>query len=309
MESARFLADVVFGLSQAHKSIPCKWLYDERGSSLFERICELDAYYPTRTEIAITQAHAARIANLIGPDARLVELGSGSSLKTRILLDHLPDLHAYVPVDISRAHLEATARRLRHEYPHVSVLPLAADYLARLELPDESEGAASTVVYFPGSTIGNFEPNDAVAFMSRAKETCSPRGGLLIGTDLAKSPGIIEAAYNDEEGVTAAFNLNLLVRMERELGAKLDTRGFRHRAIYDRDHGRIVMQLVSIGRQRIALADRVIAFEDGEAMTTEHSYKYELDAFAQLAKSAGLSLRESFLDDRGWFALNWLVPD
>lgn len=306
-EKARFLTDVLRGLLQAEKAIPCKWLYDERGSSLFEQICKLDVYYPTRTELAMTEEHAAEIAELIGPRARLVELGSGSSTKTRILLSNLIDLHAYVPVDISSEHLEKTSQRLAREYPRLRIAPLAADYQQPLALPASSEGAKSTAIYFPGSTIGNFEPSDAMAFLNRLGEHLVPNGGLLIGTDLAKDPSVIEAAYDDPEGVTAEFNRNVLRRMQRELGAKLSPEGFRHRAFYERDPGRIVMQLVSIGRQRIEIGGSVFLFRDGEPITTEHSYKYEPDAFAEMARKAGLRVGRAFYDERRYFAVNWLI--
>lgn len=307
-ERSRFLADVVRGLSKGEKAIPCKWLYDERGSFLFDAICELEVYYPTRTEIAITRTRAAEIAALVGPRARLVELGSGSSVKTRILLSNLVDLYAYVPVDISAEHLERTSQKLAREYPRLRIAPLAGDYQEPLVLPASTEGAESTVVYFPGSTIGNFEPNDAITFLKRLGNLI-PRGGLLIGTDLAKDTSVLEAAYDDPEGITAEFNRNLLRRIQRELGAKIDVEGFRHRAFYERTPGRIVMQLVSIGRQRIEVGGSVFPFRDGEPITTEHSYKYEPEAFAEMAKKAGLRLGRSFYDERRYFAIHWLIRE
>jgi L-histidine N-alpha-methyltransferase len=258
-EGAAFLADVVWGLSQPHKAIPCKWLYDRRGSLLFDRICELDAYYVTRTETAITRAHAAEIAELVGPRARLVELGSGSSSKTRILLDRMRDLGSYVPVDISREHLVASARRLGHEYPELTIVPLVADYSRSLDLPARTRGARRTIVYFPGSTLGNFEPDDAARFLRAIAEHAAPDGALLVGIDLAKDPDVVARAYDDPDGVTAEFNRNLLWRIRVELGGELDPHAFRHRAPYDAVAGRVEMQLVSDGAQAIRVAGREFA--------------------------------------------------
>lgn len=306
-ERSSFLADVVGGLSREEKSIPCKWLYDRRGSRLFDAICDLDAYYPTRTEIAITRAHAHDIANLTGPSARLVELGSGSSLKTRILLDHLARLHAYVPVDISTKHLRLSCESLAREYPALRIQPLAADYHRQFSLPP-SDGERTTVVYFPGSTIGNFEPEAAVRFLRRMRELATARGSILIGTDLVKDVGILEAAYNDSKGITAEFNLNILYRMKNDLGAAVKPDRFRHRAFFERKESRIVMQLVSEGRNEIRIDDKTFALEDGEAITTEYSYKYEPEGFARMAKEAGLRVSHLFRDPRGWFGLHWLTP-
>lgn len=307
---AEFFADVVENLSRPrpHKSLPCKWLYDALGSWLFDRICELDAYYPTRTEIDITRRHADEIASLIGPEARLVELGSGSSIKTRILLDRIERPFAYVPIDISRGHLAASARRLTREYPSLRIVPLCADYVKPFALPPETEGAKSTVVYFPGSTIGNFEPIEAIAFLQRMARFCRPRGGVLVGIDLVKDPRVLEAAYNDPQGVTEEFNRNLLFRLRDELGMSIDPMRFDHRAFYDAVHRRIVMQLVSKGAQRLTLGTFVCELEDGEPITTEHSYKFEPDRFAEMARAAGLRVEASFYDERRYFALEWLVP-
>lgn len=314
-----FLEDVLQGLMRKEKAIPCKWLYDERGSRLFEKICKLSVYYPTRTEIAITRASVSDIGKLVGPLANLVELGSGSSVKTRILLDHLPRLHTYIPVDISREHLDITAKKLAREYPRLPIFPLAIDYHQKIVLPRESQGARSTAFYFPGSTIGNFEPAEAVAFLENLRalytsrvggglEEGLSRGGLLIGVDLVKDESVIEAAYNDPEGVTAEFNRNLLFRIQRELGGRLDPHAFRHRARYEEANSRVVMQLVAMGRQSIEVGGQRISLDDGEAITTEHCYKYEVDRFARLAQDAGLEVRAAFYDERRWFGLKWLVP-
>src|SRR5882724_4480367 len=219
--STVFEQDVHDGLSRSPKFLPCKYFYDERGSELFARICELDAYYPTRTELAIMRCHAGEMAALIGRHARLVELGSGDSTKTRLLLDRVVDLEAYVPIDISAEYLARAASNLRRAYPHVPILPVSLDYSRPFELP-RSVRANRTVVYFPGSTIGNFTPAEARRFLRIIEAAAGPRGGLLIGVDLKKDPAVLHAAYNDPEGVTAAFNLNLLVRINRELGGDFD---------------------------------------------------------------------------------------
>lgn len=306
-DGATFLADVVWGLSQPHKQIPCKWLYDRRGSLLFDRICELDAYYPTRTETAITEAHADEIATLVGPGARLVELGSGSSVKTRILLDRVPELASYVPIDISRDHLGASARRLSREYPGLTIAPVVGDFVRPLTLPASTRGARRTVVYFPGSTIGNFDPEDASRLLKGVAEHCAPEGGLLVAVDLAKDADVVARAYDDPEGVTAEFNRNLLVRMRFELGAEVDLDAFRHRAPYDPGAGFVEMQLVSERAQTIRVAGRTFALAGGEIVTTERSYKYSPDTFDAVARRAGLSIERTFTDERAWFALHWLA--
>ena len=221
-ETADFYAEVMAGLTTPVKTLPCKYFYDERGSQLFDEICELDEYYPTRTEAAIMERHAEEMAALLGPDCRLVEYGSGSSTKTQILLDkRATDLAAYVPVDISRVHLLKTAEGLRRRYSQLEILPVCADYTAPFALPEPSKPAARTVAYFPGSTIGNFHPRQAQLFLTQIAKLCGEGGGLLIGVDLKKDPGVLHAAYNDAKGVTAAFNLNVLDRINQELRGRV----------------------------------------------------------------------------------------
>jgi dimethylhistidine N-methyltransferase len=299
-----FRDDVIAGLSSAPKSLPCKYFYDERGSELFAKICELDVYYPTKTELRIMHQHAAEMASLIGRRARLVELGSGSSLKTRVLLDRAPYLEAYVPVDISADYLARAASQLSAEYPHIPVLPVAADYSHPFALP-ESSRAARTVVYFPGSTIGNLVPATARRFLRTVARVAGPRGGLLIGVDLKKDPSVLHAAYNDPEGVTAEFNLNLLLRINRELEGDFDLARFRHEAFYDEKEGRIEMQLVSLARQIVCVGRERFSFSQGEAITTEYSYKYDAGEFAKLALSAGFALRRTWTDERAYFAVQY----
>jgi L-histidine Nalpha-methyltransferase len=304
--ASSLLADVLDGLSRPRKRIPSKYFYDEAGSALFDRICELDEYYPTRTELAIMQRHAGEMAELIGENALVVELGSGSSLKTRLLIDHLRQPAAYVPVDISAEHLHRTADELRQSYPDLDIRPLAADYTGDLAL-DQSD-ADRTVVYFPGSTIGNFEPGEARRFLTRIRRMVEPDGGLLIGVDLRKNPSVLHAAYNDAEGVTAAFNLNLLARLNRELGADFDLDAFTHDAVYDEAAGRIQMYLISGHRQSVEIAGRVFNFDEGERIHTEDSYKYDPEDFAALAAEAGFVPAGLWIDELRYFSVHYFEP-
>ena len=299
-----FLTDVIAGLGGSPKSLPCKYFYDAAGTELFDRICDLDAYYPTRTEIGILNQHAREMAWLIGPRARLVELGSGSSTKTRILLDQLPDLDAYVPVDISPEYLARATRELARDYPGLRVVPVVADYTEPFALP-KGERAARTVAFFPGSTIGNLEPEQARDFLHVVAGLCQGGGGLLIGIDLKKDRQMLEAAYDDDQRVTAAFNLNLLARINRELDGDFDLGAFRHRAFYDEAEGRIEMQLVSLRRQSVEVGESVFRFDEGEPITTEYSYKYEVGGFAELAKSAGFTCVRIWTDDRRLFSVQY----
>ncbi|HVF11165.1 MAG TPA: L-histidine N(alpha)-methyltransferase, partial [Abditibacteriaceae bacterium] len=239
-----FREEVLHGLQQPQKELPCKYFYDERGSHLFDQICRLEEYYPTRTELAIMQEHAGAMAQLLGRGCLLIEYGSGSSLKTRVLLDHLAAPAAYVPIDISRAHLMRSAGRLAAAYPGLKVLPVCADYTTDFTLPTCHRPIARKAVYFPGSTIGNFDPTQAQNFLCHIAEICGVGGGLLIGIDLKKDACILEPAYNDARGVTAAFNLNLLRRINRELGADFQLDRFQHYAFYNEELGRIEMHLV-----------------------------------------------------------------
>jgi len=303
-----FLHDVQRGLSQSPKTLPCKYLYDERGSQLFEDITELDDYYPTRADLEATTANIEAIVEHIGPGARLVELGSGSSTKTRVLLDHLEDLVAYIPVEISADALDESVQSLRASYPHLEVLPLCADYTHPLDLPSPSRAFRRTVVYYPGSTIGNFHPPDAIAFLRRIRRATVPDGGLLIGVDLKKDKAILERAYNDSAGVTAAFNLNLLSRIERELPAEVDLEGFHHEARYDEQLGRIEMHLVSDAKQEIRIGDETFHLEPGETIRTEESYKYGRQDFARIADEAGFDVTAFWMDRSSRFSLQYLSP-
>jgi dimethylhistidine N-methyltransferase len=305
MNDGRFLGEVLEGLSANPRTLPCKYFYDARGAELFERICELDEYYLTRADLDATRTHIEAIAACIGNGVRLVELGSGAGIKTRILLEHLTDLTSYVPVDISAEQLARNAEALRADYTGLAVHPVAADYTQPFELPPSR---ARTVVYFPGSTIGNFHPPEAVAFLRRLYRLVAPAGGMLIGVDLKKERAVLERAYDDAAGVTAAFNLNLLERINRELGADFDLQRWTHRALYDERAGRIEMHVVSAVDQRVTIADRTFAFGRGETIRTEVSYKYALEDFARLAGEARLAVDRVWLDRAGRFSLQWLTP-
>ena len=305
MES--FESEVLAGLSTFEKTLPCKYFYDAYGSALFDQICELPEYYPTRTEAAIMQGNAAEMAALVCPDSLLIEYGSGSSIKTRILLDRLPRLAGYVPMDISREHLRRTAAQLAKAYPHLDILPLCADYTTEFTLPPACRPVGSHVVYFPGSTIGNFHPIDAAAFLTSIAEVCGQSGGLLVGVDLKKDAAVLNAAYNDSQGVTAEFNLNLLTRMNAELRADFDLENFSHRAYYNALAGRIEMHLLSLKSQTVRLGGAEINFEAEESILTECSYKYSLLDFAGLAKSAGLAVRKVWTDSEQKFSVQYLT--
>jgi dimethylhistidine N-methyltransferase len=297
------------GLRKPQKQISSKFLYDERGSKLFDRICELDEYYPTRTEIGIMRDNIEAISAAIGPQVRLVELGSGSSMKTRILLDHLEDVAVYVPIDISRAHLVEAAEGIAEAYPGVPVQPLCADYTASFDLPEPPQPASQTVVYYPGSTVGNFQPDEARHFLRRISDGIEDGAGLLIGVDLKKDVDVLEAAYNDAEGVTAAFNMNLLRRMNRELDATFDLDRFEHLSVWNEDKGCVESFLRSTDEQTVMVAGESFSFEAGETIHTEYSFKYTLDEFADLMADAGFSVEEVWTDDRSYFSVQYCTVD
>lgn len=298
-----FLAEVLAGLSQSPRTLPCKFFYDERGSELFGTICDLPEYYVTRTELAILDRHAREIGAALGPRVQLIGLGTGAGTKTRLIIEALEDPVAYVPVDISRDQLFESAERFLVAFPKMEVLPVCADYMQPVQLPSPQRQADRTVVYFPGSTIGNLEPDDALNFLRRIARVAQPNGGLLIGVDRQKPRDVVEAAYNDSAGVTAAFNLNLLARANRELGADFDLATWRHRAVYNEAEGRIEMHLISEKRQTVHLGDRAFAFAAGEFVITEFSYKHTPEGFAAVAGEAGFALRQMWTDERELFAV------
>lgn len=304
-----FREAVLKGLRRPQKQTPAKFLYDERGSKLFEQICELDEYYLTRTEIGIMRQNVEAMAAAIGPRARLVEYGSGSSVKTRILLDHLENLAAYVPVDISKEHLVESANALAEEYPAIPVQPVCADYTSSFTLPDPPLPVARTVAYYPGSTIGNFRRDEARRFLRRIADTVGPGGGLLIGIDLKKDVDVLKAAYDDSEGITAAFNKNLLRRMNRELDATFDLDSFEHHVVWNADRGCIESYLRSTTAQTVTVAGETFSFDEGETIHTEDSHKYTLDGFATLAAEAGFWVDTVWTDDRSYFSVQHCTVD
>jgi L-histidine N-alpha-methyltransferase len=299
----RFRADVLAGLTRPDKRLPAKYFYDAAGSALFDEITRLREYYPTRTELGIMRRHAAEMAARLGRGCLLVELGGGSLVKVRLLLDHLADPAGFVPVDVSGDHLRTAAAELARAYPGLDVLPVEADFTGPFPLPAPPRPAARRAVYFPGSTIGNFDPPEADALLRRVARLVGPGGGLLLGIDLRKDPAVLEAAYDDPAGVTAAFNKNLLARINRELGADFDPDAFAHRAVYDRERSRVEMHLVSRVAQRVRVAGRVVAFRAGEGIHTENSYKYDVAEFAARAAGCGLHADAVWTDDRRYFAV------
>ncbi|MCG8458817.1 MAG: L-histidine N(alpha)-methyltransferase [Holophagales bacterium] len=308
-ERETMLEEVLEGLRSDPKTLPCKYFYDERGSQLFERICELDEYYPTRTELAIMERHGPEMARMLGHEVMLLEYGSGSSRKTEILLGELVDPVAYVPIDISREHLGLSARRLARRFPGLEILPVCADYTAAFTVPEPRLTPARRAVYFPGSTLGNFDRPEAEEFLRRIATTARRGGGLLIGIDLEKDASILEPAYDDASGVTADFNLNLLAHLNREIHCDFDLGKFRHRAVYERAEGRVEMHLVSTENQIVHVGDEAISLRAGESICTEHSNKYRLDDFRDMARTAGLRVERVWTDDSNWFSVQYLVAE
>lgn len=299
--------DVLEALSRRpQRELPTQYLYDERGSALFDQICELPEYYPTRTELAIMQRHAAAMAHDIGPGALVIEYGSGSSIKTQRLLERLREPAGCVLVDISREHLLRSAAALAARFPRVEVLPVCADFTAPFEVPTPRREVQRRVVYFPGSTIGNFLPEHATRLLRQMAAQVGRGGGLLIGTDLRKDPAVLKAAYNDAQGVTAAFNKNLLRRINRELQATFDLQAFDHRAIYDEELGRIEMLLISRRAHEVKIAGKRFAFAAGETIRTEYSHKYSIDGFHRMATAAGFEPEAVWTDERSLFAVHLL---
>lgn len=304
--SRAMLEEVLDGLQKPQKALSSKFFYDERGSELFEQITKLNEYYLTRTEHRIMQDHIMEIATVIGPESVIVEPGSGSSKKVRLLLDHLPDVTAYIPVEISQEYLADVVRELRREYPNLLIKPVCADYTKPFQLPEIHKPFEYYVVFYPGSTIGNFNPDEAQQFLQMLSEFMVPGGGLLIGVDLKKDKAILEAAYNDKKGVTADFNKNMLVRFNRELAADFDLEQFAHHAFYNEEKGRIEMHLVSRQDQTVHVDGKSIAFKKGETIHTENSYKYSPDDFKALV-SDWFEVEKVWTDDDDLFSLQYLV--
>lgn len=300
-----FELDLVTALAARPRSISPKYFYDERGSELFDRICELPEYYPTRTELAILTRHAGEIGQQMGPRAEIVEFGAGSLRKVRLLLDAMERPSRYLPIDISGEHLARSAAALQRDYAGLDVQPVVADYTQRLSLPAAVPGAGRRVGFFPGSTIGNFAPGEALQFLRGAAQVL--RGGaLLLGADLVKDPAVLHLAYNDAQGVTAAFNLNLLARANRELDARFVLEQYAHSAFYNAPQRRIEMHLMSRRRQQVALGGRTFELDEGDTLHTENSYKFTIDGLRALAVQAGFRPGPVWTDEDRLFSVHWL---
>lgn len=307
-DAAVMLEEVLRGLALPSKNIPSLYFYDQRGSELFDAITELPEYYPTRTEVSILEAYGAEMAAALGPGVRLIELGSGSALKTELLLARLEAPAAYVPVEISREHLLAAAGRIAADFPGLEVLPVNADFTEPFDLPEPKHARVRrNVAFFPGSTIGNFPRGMAADLLRAVRSDVGPGGAMLIGVDLEKDRTLLERAYNDAAGVTAEFNLNLLVRLNRELGADFDLDAFRHEAVWDEAAGRIEMRLVSTRAQTVHLAGHDFAFAPGEILVTEYSHKYSLEGFRRLAEANGFAVARVWTDPAALFSVQLLA--
>lgn len=300
-----FRAAAVHGLSQAQKALPCRFLYDAQGSALFDKICDLPEYYPTRTETSILRSSARQIAALAGAGAQVIELGSGSSTKIRILLDAFLAPGAYIPIDISAQHLRQAAQAVQDDYPDLQIGAICADYSKAFDLPDLKTGRR--VGFYPGSTIGNLDPGEAKLFLAQWARRLGEGAAMIVGVDLRKSTEVLEAAYNDRQGVTAAFTLNILARANRELGADFNLGCFQHEARYLEDEGRIAIHLRSLRDQQVSLAGRSYHFAENERIHVEDSWKYSIAGFRALATSAGFAPTAHWVDDSGLFSVHLLT--
>ncbi|GIW80982.1 MAG: dimethylhistidine N-methyltransferase [Gemmatales bacterium] len=299
--------EVISGLQAVEKSLPSKFFYDETGSKLFDRICELEEYYPARTALAILERHGKEMAQCAGRGCLLIEYGSGSSVKTRYLLDHLESPAGYVPVDISRAHLLQTAQRLADDYAGLHVIPVCADFTRPLHLPKTPEGRR--VVFFPGSTIGNLTVIERHALLHQTAQLCGPGGGLILGVDLQKDPRIITAAYNDKDGVTAEFNLNILRHINRALDANFEVDRFWHHAFYTPREGRIEMHLISQCEQEVRINGCTFCIREGESIRTEYSHKFTEKSLVEMAENAGFRCQKLWTDERRYFAIAYFTVE
>jgi dimethylhistidine N-methyltransferase len=303
----REISEIVDGLAADQKQISPRYFYDERGSQLFDDITRLPEYYLTNTELGIMRDNIAEIISSVGKQASLIEFGSGSSLKTRILLEHLSELAAYVPVDISSEHLHASAQQIRDRFPHVDVLPVVADFTRTFALPKPMVMPVRNIIYFPGSTIGNFEHDMALELLRVMYQEAGKGGALLIGVDLQKDPDIIENAYNDSAGITAEFNLNMLQHLNRDYGAIFNINEFTHSANYDETEGRVVIELISQTDQTFEVGDTAFDIANGEAILTEYSHKYTLEGFAAMANAAGFTVDKVWTDTEQLFSVQFLT--
>lgn len=302
--SSVMLQDVLKGLKQPRKTLSSKYFYDQSGSELFERITELDEYYLTRTELYIMQSNISDIAEKLGEHIQLIELGSGSSKKTRLLLDNLKNIHSYIPVDISKSFLNEVTRNLEKEYPDIWINPLAADYTRTLQLPKIPDGV-NRIFYYPGSTIGNFTRENAEKFIGLIADSINEHGGLLIGFDLIKDRKTLLDAYDDSEGVTAKFNKNILRRINSELSANFELSRFKHKTIFNENKSRIEMHLVSLSEQTVHITEEEIHFEKGETIHTENSHKYSLSSFRNITESYFKHVT-TWMDSDNYFAVQFL---
>ncbi len=299
--------EVIAGLMLSQKMIPAKYLYDEKGSILFDQICEVEEYYPTQTEMGILRDNIEEIAELAGPNCLLVEYGSGSGDKTRILLEHLVSPAGYVPIEISKEALLASAKRLTAAYPHICVLPVCADFSQPIKIPSSVNPAGKRLVFFPGSTIGNMLPEEATSFLKRCAKVCGPGGGMLIGVDLKKDTQLLEAAYNDSKGVSAAFALNVLDRFNRELDANFDPQKFGYHSAYNNLEGRIEMGIRSFADQIVKFGHDEIGFAKDEVMFTEFSHKFSLDQWREKANFAGFDITHVWTDAQQLFSVQYMT--
>lgn len=304
IRNTQMLAEVLEGLQKPQKTLPSKYFYDKRGSELFEQICELEEYYPTRTELSIMRENVEDITRQLGSGIQLIELGSGSSLKTRLLLGHLTDVHSYVPVDISNDFLAETAENLQEEYPLLDIIPVAADYTEPFEMP-ETDSEIQRIVYYPGSTIGNFTKEQAAGFIEMIEGLVGENGGLLIGFDLIKDRETLIDAYDDAKGITAEFNKNILLRINRELDANFNPDAFDHQAIFNEEQSRIEMHLVSQKDQTIDVLGTTIVFKKGEKIHTENSHKYSLESFREITAPHFQPIK-TWTDKNHMFAVQFL---
>jgi dimethylhistidine N-methyltransferase len=303
-----FAAAAIAGLSQRHKSLPCRFLYDERGSALFEAICELPEYYVTRTEQKILERHAPEIARRIGPRAQLIEFGSGASIKVRTLLRALAEPRTYLPIDVSREQLRRTAQGMAEDFPSLEVVAVCADYSNPFGLPPlPAARDGQRVGFFPGSTIGNLTPAEASDFLAGCRSYLGPQSAMLVGVDLKKDPRLLNAAYNDSAGITADFILNLLARMNRELGADFAPERFEYEAFYNSDFGRVELYIKSRVDQITAIGGTSIGFAAGERILAEYSYKYEVEEFRRLAERGGYVGRDCWIDPERLFSVHYLT--
>ena len=299
------LDEIIDGLKNSPKTLPTKLFYDEKGSQLFDKICDLDEYYPTRTELKILDDNIEEITSYFGDDCVLVELGSGSSIKIRLLIDHLPTLAAYVPVDISSEHLVYSVECLKADHLGLKVYPLVADYTKEFALPKINENYKTIDAFYPGSTIGNFTPEKARSFLERIANTCGKNSGLLIGVDLKKEKSILDAAYNDSKGITAEFNLNILNHINNLVDTDFDINKFSHHAFFNEKCGRIEMHLISKENQEVKIDDEVISFGKDENILTEYSYKYSLQDFKKLVDGI-YNVEKIWVDDNRLFSVQFL---